>query len=721
MPDSIPASHGSSTPAERRSGAVFTAILMLVLLAVTFPEMAPQGLQGILWTGAGLLMILLPPVVRVPRAWPLLAAGFILFSLIGFLPREWFHVSPWRSDLEALGLDTGKRAFVQPLLAVEVMAGFAATTLVGLFLLGHRVDSRCHHRLALGFALGVGVWTTAALILRQPGGLFGFFPNRNHTATLLVMGAFAGLGCLAHAIRRRDVWKILLSVIPVGVCLYALHAVSESRAGLVLVFAGFVIWVLLTGFRHLQGNVGKALVLILIAASGTFLIVDSKAKKRLSATVEQLAPAESGSAVTPENPFAEGAKTQPDPPMDGRLAIFKDTLEMIRHESWTGVGSGQFSLVFPQYRQKTNASNDARCLHPESDWLMMLAETGWPATLCLAAGVITVFTTSVRQARRGRARFLRMGSLAAALLLCLHGIFDVPGHRVGLAWAAALLLASSLRTPAINGAGSASGPSRISRYCWRGLGVVLAFAGIGLIHAQLTGKPILPSVQARQFMIEANSLYDQDQADYDRAKADGRDYQPAPSEDPLETALLKVRQAIDIAPLDPHPHYVRGVLALHYDDKNAIANQDFAIQRRLDPTRVNLAMEQAQAWTVQNPRQTLDLWKEALRRAATEEARFPKSPYGTVNTYQRALYVAGKNEALVLATLELAEGNPDLLLLWARSAPASLLDREMPRLLSAAAEVDGRKELFKIWQKRGSWQAAANFARIHPGLGLAPR
>ena len=717
MPAPYPENPASSTTDERRSAKVFTGVLLLVLLAVAFPQMSPQGLQGILWTGAGLLMLLWPPVVRLPRVWGWLVAGFVLFSLVGFLPREWFQISPWRGDLEKLGLDTGASHFVQAGLAVEVMAGFVVTAVVALFLLGHRVDSRCNHRLALGFALGVGAWTAAALVLHQPGELFGFFPNRNHTAALLVMGTFAGLGSLAHAIRRKSFWKILPSAIPVIVCLYALHAVSESRAGVVLVFAGFVLWTIFLGFRHLQGNVGKALILIVIAASGTFLIVDSTAKKRLTTSVEQLTGPALVPGTTPENPFTEGAKPRPEPSADGRIAIFQDTLEMIRHESWIGVGPGQFAQVFPQYRNKINASNDAKCLHPESDWLMMLAEIGWPATLCLAAGVIAVFFTAIRQARRGSSRFLRTGCIVAALLLGLHGIFDVPGHRVGLAWAAALLLASSLRAQDVR---ECSGASRLSGYCWRGLGLTFTIAGIFLIQAQWGQRSVLPSEQVRQAMFEAKALYNQDQAAYDRAKAEGREYEPIPAEDPLEIALLKVKHAIDVTPLDPYLHSVRGSLALHYDDKQAIANQAFAIQRRLEPTRVNLPMEQARAWHLQDPGQVVSLWKEALQRAAGEKSRFPGSSFATAFTYQRVLDTASKDDFLVSAALDLAGGDSSLVVLWARSAPVILLDREMPRLLAAANEASVRQSLFQIWEKRGSKDAASNFGKNHPELDLPP-
>ncbi len=663
-------------------------------------------------------MVLFPPVVRVPRIWIWLASGFVLLSLVGFLPRGWFHVSSWRTDLEALGLDTGAQAFVQAKLAAETAVGFVVTALMALFLLGHRIDTRCHHRLALGFALGVGAWTAVALVRHEPAGSFGFFPNRNHTATLLAMGAFAGLGCLAHAIRRKNSWKIGLAVIPTLLCLYALFAVSISRAGLVLVIAGFVIWILLAGFKQLHGNVGKGLVLILVAVSGYFLIVDSTAKKRLTSTVDRVVAPGADARSSSESPFAEGEVFRLDASSDGRITIFQDTISMIRKESWTGVGPGQFAVVFPQHREKTTAPDDSRCLHPESDWLMMLAEVGWPATLLLAACVVAVLFTAVRQVKRGRSRFLRIGCLVGALLLLIHSLFDVPGHRVGLAWAGVMLLAASLRHPAEDNGESMRGHSAFGRVCWRGIGGMLLVTGAFLIHAQWKQQSFLPSVRARTAMNEAKSLYARDQAAYERAVAEGRDYEPLPWEDPLEVALLKIKEVIDLTPLDPYPHYVRGSLALHYDDKPSIVSHAFPIQRRLEPRRVNVAMEQARAWSKQDPDEVLTLWKEAMRRASREQVRSPDGSLRLANTYQRALQNAGADESLVSAALTLAGNDPSLLSMWAGSAPVAMLDREMPRLLASDSPSEARKPLFETWRKRGSGKLAADFARSHPELGL---
>ena len=57
---------------------------------------------------------------------------------------------------------------------------------------------------------------------------------------------------------------------------------------------------------------------------------------------------------------------------------------------------------------------------------------------------------------------------------------------------------------------------------------------------------------------------------------------------------------------------------------------------------------------------------------------------------------------------------------WAGAAPIALLDREMPRLLAAPELANDRITLFRVWKDRGSKAAAANFAKAHPELGLAP-
>jgi hypothetical protein len=102
------------------------------------------------------------------------------------------------------------------------------------------------------------------------------------------------------------------------------------------------------------------------------------------------------------------------------------------------------------------------------------------------------------------------------------------------------------------------------------------------------------------------------------------------------------------------------------------------------------------------------------------QARFSDSPYTVTNTFRRAILDAGGDEVLSSVALETAGGDPEWIELWARTAPANLLDHEMPRLLPAAVGTDSRTALFAIWEKRGNKDSVADFARNHPELGLAP-
>lgn len=683
--------------AEAASLTVFCGWLALVFVAVCLPELPPQALQGILWTGLGLLMMILPPVVAAPRLWHLLALGFVVMAAAGFLPRTWDHLPFWRADLESLGLATGGHLLVQPRLAAEHWLGHAVTAAAGLYVLGHRVGTRLHLRLLLGFSLMVAVWTVLALLQRPTDGGFGFFPNRNHAATLLAMGGFAALGTLAQAIRFREWWLVALAIPPLALSAVTIFAVSESRAGVVLLVAGFAAWVALSGRQSLRGNAGKAVMLLALGFLGLFLIADSKVKTRIGETF----------GITRDETTAPSAA---ELAVDGRLGIFRDTLTMCAGEPWSGVGPGNFEVVFPQYRLLTNAPNESRCLHPESDWLLILAETGWPAALLLLAGTLAVAGTAIYRATLHRqSRTLKMASLVAGLLLAFHGLFDVPGHRVGLAWGAILLVAMALRPHRPQEHHSDRPASTPARLAWRCTGALVLTAGAILLQAQWRGRAVLPSAQVATLVAEARALHQADQEAYQAAKAADLEYLPAPAADPLETALSRVAEAQAINPLNPHLHHVRGVLALYFTDQRDTARLAFARERRLLPTRVSVPMKQARAWMGQDLDEIQVLWRETLRRAAANDELFHDSAFSQVKTYCRLVLEAGKDENLGLLTMHLAGSNRALLLEWAKSARPALLDRELPAIITREQSADTREELLDIWRKRGDRAAVKAF------------
>jgi hypothetical protein len=393
-------------------------------------------------------------------------------------------------------------------------------------------------------------------------------------------------------------------------------------------------------------------LLLGLGVAGLFAIGDSKVKDRLGAGWQQLGDALGNDALGDE--AAAAAPGGRPRWQEGRIAIYRDTGRMIRAESWTGVGPGQFVWIFPQYRESLKVSSETPCLHPDSDWLMMVAENGWPAVACLAAGTLVVLASAFAAARRGHGhgRALRMGCLVAGSLLVLHGLFDVPGHRVGLAWTAALLVAISLRPR-----GETSGPPPAGP-AWRLAGLALLAGGSGLLHAEWIGRPVLPSAVVAGEMRAMKALHEADQAAARTALDAGQVYRPPPQADPLQAALGHVGRALALQPLDPHPHFVRGALALHFDGMEPMAAESFAIQRRLFPQQVEIMLAQAAAWSARDPEQARALWSEALRRARADEERFYWSQFNVAKTHARILQAAAGDERLSGIARDLPRDDP---------------------------------------------------------------
>jgi hypothetical protein len=85
-------------------------------------------------------------------------------------------------------------------------------------------------------------------------------------------------------------------------------------------------------------------------------------------------------------------------------------------------------------------------LHPESDWLWLAAEIGWPGVILILVGGVLVVKRVFPLDEGSNQRF-RIAALIGAVLFALHGIIDVAGHRVGSALAGVFLLGLAIRRP----------------------------------------------------------------------------------------------------------------------------------------------------------------------------------------------------------------------------------------------------------------------------------
>ena len=635
----------SREPGNPASSVVFGGMWLLLLVGSLLVAGPWAGFHGVLIGGTGLLMLLCPPVVAVPRLWWLLAALFLLAGAAAFLPAGWFAMPEWRQHLESLGIETGPLVAIQSRQAAETFGLFVVMVVGGLWLAGHRSSANQVRVWALAFTLGVAAFAILAKLMQDmphgghPGtdSHFGFFPNRNHTATYLAMGAICGLGNVFQALRDKRFLTLAVALAGTGVCLWAVAGWSLSRGGIVLVAIGCLAWLPMLGMRYLGKHGLWALGLIALATIGLFSITDSGVKNRIAKTAEM-----AGSALpAADDSPPEEAKPAADAPrdLDFRIPTAIDTLGLIRDFKWTGIGAGQFFYVFPQYRKLTAASNLSDSFHPESDWLWLAAETGVPATLALAALVILAFWQGRAAILGGRDRALRSACLVAALLVPIHGLFDVPGHRITLAWSAVLLCALALHAPS-RAPSHAPLPPPPPAWPFRLAALVLLVLAGWLVRAEWWDGPPPALTTASTALQAARLLYKEDQALQAEALAKGQSYDPPPTEDRLEWALAIVKQAAPQAPLDRSLLRYQGFLAMHYDDRYALADHCFALELALDPTWVDGPLRQAQAWAPIDPQRCATLWAEALRRAAQLDRLHPGNPWSSEQTRQRIRQLA---------------------------------------------------------------------------------
>jgi O-antigen ligase len=581
---------------------LFIVFLALIGLGVAGAQASWGTAHAVLFTVAGVLMMIFPPVTALPRSWWILAGVFGLCLGGAFLPDAWFPALVWRSGLGGLGLDTGTQVTAHPQAAAEMAMALGATLMVGLWIAGHRPSSRGVRLSALCFTLGVAggallVMTFPSLLRESREPTFGFFPNRNHNATLLAMGALVGLGCLTQAIREKRAGSIMAAAIATMICLWAILGWSVSRAGVILVVVGTLGWVVLLGPRYFGSHARRALLLLAVAAAGGFLIAESVVKERLAETFHRAQPGNHNASIQD---------------IDFRIPTWMDTLTMIRDRPWTGFGPGQFVFIFPQYRQRTVEAHGTKHFHPESDWLWLAAESGIPAAVALASLVAAAAFASIRGLSRGKARAVRAGCLVAALVLLVHSLADVPGHRVPLAWSAALLLGLSLRI--LPGRQHHAAP-----WLFRIAGLAVVASGLALAYAEkftATGPAMTRADRAVEESLAAS-----------RPEVNSRiKFAPRPGASAESRRLIS--EAMAILPMDPRLHFLNGALAIDLPSDTSPTPQAFAIERALNPTALKTPIRQASVWAPWSSRHAAELCAIARAQAAALDQHGNPPPDG---------------------------------------------------------------------------------------------
>jgi len=231
---------------------------------------------------------------------------------------------------------------------------------------------------AVGLLQHVGFSRLSIPVLSVPGSTFG---NRNLAAEVMAMalplGGAVAVGAEAREERAAGLLAISLELAYLGVT-RARGAWLAAAVGLVT-----VLWLL----RHRWsprlvaiGVVGVSLAAIAAAVPPRFDPRDEGDSKRYAPIVA----------------FVEASVDPDSPALRTRTGLWRRTLEIIRDHPWTGVGPGNWPVVFPRYAEPGAATDRvlSATLAPRqahNDLLERTAETGVPggaALLALVAGVI---------------------------------------------------------------------------------------------------------------------------------------------------------------------------------------------------------------------------------------------------------------------------------------------------------------------------------------------
>jgi O-antigen ligase len=239
------------------------------------------------------------------------------------------------------------------------------------------------------------------------GSAVGFFANRDHMGTLLVVSITFVAGVLANAIKRerQESLPILVAGSTSALIVLAGIAMNGSLAAVLLAFPVIVASALLFGRVS-----GRMRVLGLIAASCVFvvsvaLLADSPVEAKLTGTET--------ASIT------------------GRQEIWHTSLEAGSAAFPIGTGFGSFEQVYHLYEAPWSVTN-SYVNHAHNDFIELFVEGGLPAALLIAGFLFWWFLAARDVWREGGLPMARAASIASAAILG-HSLVDFPLRTTAIA------------------------------------------------------------------------------------------------------------------------------------------------------------------------------------------------------------------------------------------------------------------------------------------------
>jgi len=592
---------------------------------------------------SGCLMLFRAPSSSVsPLLWWLGSA----LALCGFLPLL-LKADPGTAGLMR-GLFPSFQAescqSVEPITTFAWSALFAGTIILSLYLLSSPLSSGSLRRAGLLMMLGSLAYGLVSLFFWKSGAMpptwireavsepvFGLFPNRNHTAGFLLTGAIVSAGFLLDAIQRKKAFSGLIAAVSLSALSSLLLACSQSRAGIVFLVAGLLIWFFGLGRQRPRWLTFFGLVFA-VALGVLFATTASPLLKRLSS---------------------------PDPSADAggaRLNIALDTMRMVANSPVTGHGKGTFPLLYPQYADRS-LRYATTALHPESDWLSVLHDDGIVAVL-LCAIILAFCLYGMRGGRDlsvslGGSWPLRWGMASAFLAEILHSVIDVPLHRIELGWWILLLGGFSM-----SGWLAVRSASHWQSIVFKVGGVLFALIGfwlfLSVIHL-VPPPPPFESLQARERVLRLYGVVPFGEAG---------------------SVLAECDRLISRYPLNTDLGHQYATFLVQEKTDLTKAKALFDAERKLLPHDADAPFEQGWILIDDDPSETIALWKEALSRQSRLDS-LPGNPVPRLpELFRNMMQVASEHSGMAGRVGEVAMAFPSTRLAWISNTSCPVVELE---------------------------------------------
>lgn len=620
---------------QRCLAALLLALGGAVIGIFTAGTKEPWGFSAF-FLGAGLAGLVATPSAKPKRVPTILGLLFVAATLLAQLPLSWFGTPAWRMNFPTTSLvQLGNSVAVMPGLAIWWSGVLLLTWMAARLLLSTPLEMRSLATFLHIVSGVIAVYAVTSIVDQQTtwnypfsqGGVFGLLPNRNHTATVLVVGAIISFGLMQWELLHG--WRIAAA--SAALCgapaLAALLFFSVSRAGVLLLCAGFLIWA--AGAARTAANrrmLAVSAAALVIFLGGLFVFGGSTVRNRIGSLLKDSLAAE---------PQAQQAE-----PVDFRLPIFKDAISLSADAPITGIGLGHFADEFPHYQKA--ALRSAWALHPESDWMMVVAESGVLAVVAL--GLLAAWYLKVMWAGRslegGLLRWTVASAIAAAML---HALIDVPWHRAPLGW---FLLVTACA--AIPRGQELVWPKwlRVEQIC---LGVLLLVAGGCLGWMSIAGRP-LPHLRWE---------------DYDtRLKLLGE-------EQKHEKGVYVAQDAIAEFPLNPRAYLWYMGFARTFIGMESEMAEAGRLASYVDPVQPRIPSGEAVVWAGIDSAAEASARAEAAQRAARIDRKEMRPDLSTAGwQIYTALEAAKTRPEVQRLLLAKVSNEPILVAYWMRSADA---------------------------------------------------